>query len=140
VSGDLFTCPLGGAPVGLPPPRARQAAAPRSAGGPPAPALACSGREQDRFRRAVVLASGIPKPLIQVPERLTQVTLIVVASQQALLRESFRDFARSLLVEAASPDCTLQDRQDPDQHLGVAVLPAVPRPGASYKCPGYGCP
>jgi hypothetical protein len=87
-----------------------------------------SGRERDRFGRAVVLASGIPEPLIQVPERLTQVTLIVVASQQSLLRESFRDLARGPLVEAASPDRTLKDRQDPDQNRGVAVLHPISAP------------
>ena len=53
-----------------------------------APAVACSGRERDRFWWAIVLASGIPEPLIQVPERLTQVTLIVVGSSMATLDAS----------------------------------------------------
>lgn len=81
-----------------------------------------SWRERDRRWRAVVLASGITEPLIHLADRLTQVTTIVVGSQQALLHRSLRNHACGPRVEAAAPDRTLEDRQNPDQDLGIAVL------------------
>jgi len=55
----------------------------------------------------IILARGIAEPLTRVVDRLTQVMLIMVGSEQALLHESLRDLARDLLVEAAATDCAL---------------------------------
>lgn len=86
-----------------------------------------SWRERDRRWWAVVLTSGIAEPLVHVVDRLTQVTLTVVRTQQALLHKSFRDFDGGSLVEVAGPNRTLKDRQNPDQHVGIAVLHRVRR-------------
>jgi hypothetical protein len=86
-----------------------------------------SGRERDRRWQAAVLASGITEPLIHVADRLTQVTLIVVGGQQALLHKSLRDFTGGLLVEVAGPDRPLKDRQNPDQDLGITMPHRVRR-------------
>jgi len=81
-------------------------------------------------RQAVVLPDRVTEPLIQVVERLMHLIPIVISSEQALLQQSFRDLARSPLVEAAAPDHTVKDRQNPDQDLRVAALQRV-RQGVS---------
>jgi hypothetical protein len=66
------------------------------------------------------------KPMIHVADRLTQITLLVVGGQQALLHKSFRDSTRDLLAEVTGPDRTLKDRQNPIKTL------------ASQCCTGFG--
>src|SRR5262249_54454220 len=74
---------------------------------------------------AVVLPDRVTKPLIQVIEYLMHVLSIVISSKQALPHEAFRDPARHPLVEAAAPDHTIKDRQNPDQDLDVPALHRV---------------
>src|SRR5262249_8684538 len=74
---------------------------------------------------AVVLPDRVTKPLIQVIEYLMHVLSIVISSKQALPHEAFRDPARRPLVEAAAPDHTIKDRQNPDQDLDVPALHRV---------------
>ena len=63
--------------------------------------------------------------MVHVPDRLTQVALVVVSVQQALLDKPFGDFAHGPLIELSGPDRPLQDRQDPDQDVGVTMLDGV---------------
>ncbi len=86
-----------------------------------------SWRERDRRWWAVVLTDGVTEPLVHVIDRLTQATLIVISSQQALLNKPFGDFTGGLLAEVAGPDRTFKDRQDPDQDPGIALLHRVQR-------------
>jgi hypothetical protein len=60
----------------------------------------CSGR--DRRRQAVVLGSGITEPLIHVADSLTQLTLIVIGSQQTILHKSLRDLGGGPRIKAAA--------------------------------------
>lgn len=55
-----------------------------------------SWREPGRRWWAVVFASGITEPLIHITDRLTQVTQIVVGSQQALLHKTLRAYLWSM--------------------------------------------
>jgi hypothetical protein len=72
-------------------------------------------------------------PLVHVVDRLTQIMLVTVSTQQALLHKPFGDFARGPFIELAGPDHPLQDRQEPGQDVCITVLDGV----RDWSSPGW---
>jgi hypothetical protein len=81
-----------------------------------------------------MVTSGISDSLIQIPDRLTQLTIIVAEIQQALPHKLLRDLAPGPPFEAAAPDCPLENRQNPDQDLGIAALHRVRHGSSRIDC------